>query len=695
MRRRRLLPLFCALSLVAAACGDDTEKPAPPIPPTEDMNQVDQATDLAQPDMAEGDQGQPDMAAPDMAAPDMAVPDMAVPDMAVPDMTPPGPDPRTLDSDYDRLSDYEESMLCTDPLNHDTDGDGLNDYQELQIGTDPCDPDTDGDGLNDERELYFGFDPNKPSTFDDMVLDGARYIVTACDDPASEPVVYFKNNRGDWNVSLPTAFGNYAELQISGALPVESAAVYDDPANEVAAFIISSENPTNRSAVATLQSYRTNISQVGSIFQDLTEGEFDTHDRFKAAPGEYRITVSARSARRVRDDLMFRLARFNEPDVTGLPVSSGNTHTRYYVKVTVIKRDDRLLTLVAVAPEQLYNTRDQVKFRLSDLTNTTGVGRASDGDQLRCYPFPVNIEIPAADFYWVLDQSGSMYSYFARVQSFAQDFYNQLQNTALDYRLGVTNMDKATAGKLRPNVSWHTDPQTFRTEIQRYVIDCVGCGSTATYEEHGLWVAKEGINYMKGSTAPPSERMRANAQVATIFMTDEDDQSAKDGRDPNGMNVGRAQIVNQYNAFFANNPLAFSIQGTGNTGGNSCGENGLAYEAAALASGGAVGSLCANDLRATITQILDIVAGRASTFRLPQTPISGSLRVYAGDKNDPTQGRWVPRSRQDGFDYFPQSNSVAFFGSYRPTAGSNDVQVAVHYQTYVNRSKTPPAQQGN
>lgn len=692
MRHLNKLSLLSLLVSVVALTGcpaDEDEKPSNNTnnAPVADMKPVDMppAQDMA-PDLPAVEDVQPDLPPVEDIAPDLPpVEDMAE-DMKPVDM---GPDPRDLDSDYDRISDYEESLLCTDPNNFDTDGDFINDYQELQLGTDPCDPDTDGDGLNDERELYFGFDPNKTSSYDDGVLDGDRYIVRACDTPASEPVDFYKNNRGDWRLSLPTAFNNYVELTINNAQPKEAAAVYDDPANEVSGFIFSSESTND--ALATLLSYKSKVAQVGSIFQDLTEGEFDTHDRFKAAPGEYRITASGKSARAVRDSLLFRLARFNEADASGLPTSAGNTHSKFYVRVAVIKRDDRLITTVAVAPEQLYNTRDQVKFRLSDLTNTTNVSQANDGNELRCHQFPANIEIPEADFYWVLDQSGSMSDDFAKVKSFAQDFYAQLLNTALDFRLGVTNMDEALKGRLRPTVAWHTDPTTFKNEVQTYVIDCTGCSSSAGFAEHGLYVAREGIIYMKNSGTPANLRFRANAQIATIFMTDENDQSVKDGKDPNGPNVGGAVLTSQYENFFAANPLAFSINGTG----SGCGEYGVAFEKAALASGGASASLCASDLRASISQILDIVAGRASTFRLPQTPISSTLRVYLGDETDPTQGRWVPRSRQDGFDYFPQSNSIAFFGSYRPQAGSDrGVQVAVHYQNFVDRTKTPPAANG-
>jgi hypothetical protein len=272
-------------------------------------------------------------------------------------------------------------------------------------------------------------------------------------------------------------------------------------------------------------------------------------------------------------------------------------------------------------------------------------------------------------------------------------------------------MEDDVGGRLRaPNPGWHDDPQTFRDEIQDYVIDCTSnVPSCSGGTEHGLYSARAGIEYMRLASTPQAVRIRPDAQLATIIMSDENDQSLKDGRDPGGSSVGRTQLLNNYKNFFTNNPIVFAIVGVVD-GCGFIGERGDGYRDVALASGGAVASLCAADLRGTIEQIIEIVAGRASTFRLPQTPISSTLRVYRAETDGVTE-QWVPRSRTDGFDYFPQSNSIAFFGSYRPRSGGESctsnaicgeggiceqgrckfpVQIAVHYETFIDKTKTPP-----
>ncbi len=52
----------------------------------------------------------------------------------------------------------------------------------------------------------------------------------------------------------------------------------------------------------------------------------------------------------------------------------------------------------------------------------------------------------------------------------------------------------------------------------------------------------------------------------------------------------------------------------------------------------------------------------------------------------------MPRSRENGFDYFAQTNAIAFFGSYRPvpadpTVGRYGDDIAVSYQTFLDTTK--------
>lgn len=69
--------------------------------------------------------------------------------------------PNLIDSDFDGLSDYEEVMIHkTNPLLADTDGDKLSDFEEVKTHkTDPLKIDTDGDGYSDFDEISNCYNP--------------------------------------------------------------------------------------------------------------------------------------------------------------------------------------------------------------------------------------------------------------------------------------------------------------------------------------------------------------------------------------------------------------------------------------------------------------------------------------------------------------------------------------------------------
>ena len=600
-----------------------------------------------------------------------------------------------VDCDYDGLSNAEEvAQLGTDTCDNDTDGDGLSDLGELQQGTDARMPDSDGDGLTDADELFFGYDPLKPDTLEDGILDGDRWIVRACDNPQSEQVDYHVNSPGDWQVALPPAISNYTELTISTATPQSklAAAVFDDTANEVTAFILSTTPAANdQFGVDILRRYVPPsggpVRSVGVLEQSSNGGDFDTHDFHTAAIGRYLLRSSTpKSARQIRDQLLFAISPFAAHEVTGLPNSSGATYTQFRIFVSATLRKsaingNRVITTVAVAPATKFESREKVQFRMDDLTNTTNVSSAADLNETSCSQFRATEGTPAADFYWVLDQSGSMNDEFTTMKNVANQFFAELQNTPLDYRLGVVSMDKDIHGRVRGSAGWHTDQPTFLREIDEYVIDCTGCGPSAGGSEWGLKVAQEGIEWMIGSSAPQNVRIRPDAQIITIFMSDEEAQTFQ-GTDLNTP-PGQA-LMNDFKTFFQAHTVAFAI--VDSLSGSNCRAEGEAYKQIALATGGTYASLCDSDMSETIEDIIFAAAGAASNYRVAHTPISSTLRVF---KN----GDWVPRSRVNGFDYFAERNSIAFFGTYRPEPTDPNIpghygdDVAITYQTFIDTTK--------
>ncbi|MFP4597059.1 MAG: hypothetical protein ACLFVJ_02340 [Persicimonas sp.] len=692
MMIRRLAVALLVVSLGAAGCGDDNASNNAnndPLTPTADAG--DDGSDADTPDADDEDGGEPADAGdtdPGEDAGDAGAVEDADPDpQDAGDDAVSGPtceDGDDADCDYDGLLDCEEEQIGTDPCNPDTDGDGLNDMQELLEGSDPQTVDTDGDGVEDGKEVDLGLDPTKESSFNDGIPDGDRWVVTACDDPSAEQINFRSQDDANWRVALPPAFNaNYAELTIAGATRANrrAASMYDDPTNEVAGYLVSTQ-PTSsqRKPNDVLDSYHGHVTSLGSIEQDAIGGEFITHDYQRAAIGRYLIeTSSDQTVKEVRESL-FRAMTPYEADVSGYPSTSGATYKDFRIFVSVIYREDdsgdeQVLTSVAIAPADKYDNRDRVQFRMDDLTNTTNIAPASSGDLLRCDLFEPK-ENTKADFYWVLDQSGSMNDDFQRMLAVANEFYNELTNTGLDYRLGVTHMTKANEGKLR-SVGWHTDLNTFTGEVD-YITDCPSSVCDGGLE-YGIFSAYRGIEFMKGITgsAPNNQKIRPDAELITIFMSDEEDQ---DFQNNSLTGATGQQMLNNYVNFFTQHSISFAIVGDG----SGCGvHDGEAYKLVSQATGGGHASLCATDISETIEDIIFATSG-STGYELPDTPISSSLRVYVN-------GQWVPRSRENGFDYFAQSNAIAFFGDYQPELPENEGDapdfLAISYETFVDRSK--------
>lgn len=76
--------------------------------------------------------------------------------------------------------------------------------------------------------------------------------------------------------------------------------------------------------------------------------------------------------------------------------------------------------------------------------------------------------------------------------------------------------------------------------------------------------------------------------------------------------------------------------------------------------------------------------GRRTGYSLPEVPVSGSLRVFVESDPDPTKATVVPRSQEDGYQYFPAENALRIYGSFRQRYRSEYPEdfVAIRYEYF-------------
>lgn len=701
--RSQLVAALCvSLLLVGVGCsGDDEEQP--------NQDGPDVAVDAGdEPDAGPTDTGDEDTGGPDTEpiSDDGGTADVPDPEPDVPQTPDAGKEdsgPETVDSDFDGLTNEEEAQLCggtgSDPNDSDTDDDGLSDYEEVQAGTNPCEKDTDGDGATDYQEVkeWEDLNPTARSTYNDGVIDGDRWILDACQNITPGSASFYTNSTANWQIALPSSFDNYTNLSISGTSPPVAAAAYDNTTLEVAGMLVS-RNVTGTIPSSPEIAVETDVqSKVGNAMESVTVVEnganFTTAGGFTAARGVYNVTPPGNtpvSVRQARDLVLPALGPFSLNDVSGLPNSSGQTYGNFRLIVTVIQRPntqgpDNHLLAASISPLDSFDNDSKVRFRANDLTNPTNIAEEQDVVNTKCSRQTADKDRPKVEFYWVLDQTTSMSAEVSVVSSFASQFESEVNNTSLDYRFGVTNMDPTNEGKFVVPPGWHTGGDEFKNQVKNrgnYEF-CSGTGwGCDGADEDGLYNARAGLEYMLGMnpTQPTlPERIRENAEVITIVLTDDNANTVEDGTP-----------IGDYTSFFDGNTTMFSIVDPGDGNGNqACPEAadiGEAYKKVSQATGGTTSSICGN-LEGAISNIIQTASGLSSNYPIEPRPITPSLKVYIS-------GDYVPRNEENGYRYFSQSGAIAFFGSYRPNPDKADDEnvapdrIAVSYDTFVNKCKS-------
>ncbi len=560
-----------------------------------------------------------------------------------------GTDPHDEDSDDDGLPDGDEVVVGTDPLNPDSDGDGLDDGDEIaRHGTDPQDPDTDGDGLDDGDEIDFGLDPMNPSTYNDGVSDSDRWFVTQCSSSTGTTGGAYdqrSSTAGDWLLELDADYTSFSKIDDTTGTSL-GAAAFEDSSESVHGFVVadSTSTSTGTSANERLQSRLQQLGTLGTVVQDWSLGEFTTHDGHPAARGTYVVETSSMTSGAMRNDLMVAVAPFGSSNVGNMPAAGGSTGVEFRVDLTVVLRPQQEIVLGAVIEANTSSSDASLGQLAQNAVDSTALGAPSASPDSLCETFDSFTARAPVEFYWVLDQSASMDSHYSRLQSEIADVFTLLDSMGFDWRMGVTTMDEDGDGLLRP-AGWHTSEGTFTSEVQ-YVTTWPG----NRVAEYGLTVAQEGLTAMLGSqsTAP----IRNGAHVVSIFLSDEETQTIQD--EPLTTQAGQ-QALNTFLSFFTGKTTPVSLVGDG----QGCGaQDGVAYREVAAQAQGAYGAMC-QPFGAPLEHTLHLAAAHATNYPLPAVPIAASIEVFVN-------GQAVSRSRNNGWDYYPETNSIAFFGTARP-----------------------------
>jgi hypothetical protein len=525
-------------------------------------------------------------------------------------------DPRVRDADDDNdgLSNQQEAQLGTNPAVPDTDGDGIRDGDEVNVtGTIPTDADSDDDGINDGIERNTNTDPLSPDTDGDGILDGVEDrdrdgvrdngetdprnddsdgdgVVDGAEDGNQNGVVdagelnpldptdvngtisaacatpitpgQFPESTSDILLALAPDFAaaNVRPI-VRGGVNIGTSAF--DPTRRIFAFAL------NRAPAATATAQLTAIEAgLGADLSLPITQAFTTWDGFEAQRGTYNIASAVPSSTKLQQVARLALGLgVNDAslslDFAGAPSENGNIK----LGLVVVRRSNNTSIVVGVATNlaQFDDPASGRDFRLEDIGGGTAQAQVGDAIGTQCDVFPSTADTPA-DFFFVIDNSGSMGDEIEALSAAVTSFNAAVANSELDARVAAvtTEFQYKISGPVFANNDDVTGECVFPAQVGTSTRICA-CAFTSPAEsaqfstcvdqirdidgagpigqlggsgaEGGYGALRAGLAEVFTLAGSPARRkVRANAKVVAIFVTDAGEQSANDinvtGRTP-------------------------------------------------------------------------------------------------------------------------------------------------------------------
>ncbi len=537
----------------------------------------------------------------------------------------------------------------------------------LLLGLTGCEGDDGSDGLNSLVKLtelsagsyqcpdggqliQSGLDSNRNNVLDDNEASSETAICKGESGTVSaNPITVVSTSNHE--IFVPNGYkklapgavpqGDYEGTLLFGGLAAASSV------EEIAAFVV--QRPTlgaGSDASSVLQNLRSILSSMGIQLSNVaTENLSGT-----AMRSNDRIRLNTSLTTNALNNQIFEQLGGNiaGAQFTNLPAdnpqASQAQEFRCLLTVQYFSEQDIVVTSAVIRESELANY-EALMEGLGDGSNVgnSGSQRSAGTDQ-----FKVQGSSNKADFLWVVDNSSSMSDKQTAVANAGTEFANRVSNANLDFQVGVITTDSA---QLRGT--------GFTLDITQFQADVVA-GTGGSITETGIWFAEQSLQSAAlGDSSNGSVTSlgvpRTGASLSVIILSDEKSQytsrSSVAFDDTNNLFIDRGYLV-----YAIVNPAhAQSSQ----------------YDDLALNTGGTIGDITdISNIPAIIQQIVDR-AGGMTPFVLTHKPISSTLVVGVN-------GTEISHASVDGWQYFPNSNTIAFFGNVMPQAG-DIIQVTYQY----------------
>jgi hypothetical protein len=537
--------------------------------------------------------------------------------------------------------------------------------------------------------------------------------VFACIPPTEEapaglkPIRYFDSIEtvypsANWRVALePDTVVGWATF--AGADPRESVMTFDLPAAgvEVAGFLVSRRSSAETAAgeVTLVQSLlAAAVPEISAITARVTGQSITSLDGFDTVvgttlevttigttdPTELRALLSAALLGRQPADLSF----------TEIEWTGGRTRQFMVTMQTVRRPAGQTIHLGSITRALDFDDRHRpTVIHAEDLSNGSNLTVSNNGEEKECQGETIETQA-LADIIWIVDESGSTRGERDNIASNATKFFDKALDFGLDFRMGVTDMNKESLGMFATRDDaegvgerWllPDEPEAFAAAIKKPSGPATVDGSA----EHGLTQLASALGRHLPRDAGNDFTVRPRTKLAVVILTDERPDEVEDAGiiSEGGNKIPSAQQMSATASFVQ--PYISNLLGENavvhliaeplpySTSRCAGGEHGLGYYELAEATGGQVGSICQPDLGPTLDAMLASVVGDSSPLALEYVPISSTISVTR-------DGEMLPRSREYGWDYRGSSNSIVFYG-LPPITPADPAEIVIGYRRWATQ----------
>lgn len=391
-----------------------------------------------------------------------------------------------------------------------------------------------------------------------------------------------------------------------------------------------------------------------------------------------------------------------------LPPSTTHEHAQgFFIDVVTMLRPEshHVVTIVTIAPaERVDDPRQPTAIRANDLANGTGITYVGTPFAVACQDFTA-MHAQMADFLWLVDTSGSMIDDQERLGDTAQQFFHDMNNAGVEFRVGVmeagseppilegTRYSHGPFAWIAGNDSNGAQWMAFQVTAEAYRDDYNDRYSPFPLDSSGeseqpiaaavLSLEEFERRRMIGERNPHFT-LREGAAHAVFFVTDEPGDNDVD-RFFSGSRArwgsDAPSLVASITDFFARrNVLTYGLVPWDASA--PCPSVRNLHACVINEGNGAfipIEQSVPNDANGVVAsamrRVVEDVIAASSDYVLPHTPVSATLWARA-------DGRVAPRSRVDGFDYYERNRALVFRGpTFRAHAGQNVSVAYCHWQT--------------